>query len=90
MPITLEGTVGGRSLEARGEARGEARASRSLLAALLRRTFGSDPRLDDVTARLAELPHAEAVDAVLSAASLDELTAAHPRTPATGTPDENA
>jgi hypothetical protein len=48
-----------------------------VLAALLRRRFGADPRLDDVidgiTARLARLPNDEALDAVLTATDPADL-----------------
>ena len=45
-----------------------------MLAALLRRHFGDDPRIPDLAVRLAHRPHDEAVDAVLGAATLDDLT----------------
>jgi len=77
MSFTLEDTVAGRQLVARGEARGEARGrahgQADLLAALLRRTFGDDPRIPDLATHLARRPHAEALDAVLGATTLDDL-----------------
>jgi len=77
MSFTLEDTVAGRQLVARGEARGEARGrahgQADLLAALLRRTFSDDPRIPDLAARLARRPHGEALDAVLGATTLDDL-----------------
>jgi hypothetical protein len=77
MPFALEGTVAGNQIAARAEARGEARGQASVLAALLRRRFGADPRLDDVAddvaARLARLPHDQALDAVLTATDLADL-----------------
>jgi hypothetical protein len=74
MPISLEGTVGGRSLEARAEAR----TTIHLLTSLLDRSFGPDPRNGGLATRLAELPHDTAVDAVLSAGSLAELLDQYP------------
>jgi hypothetical protein len=69
MPISLEGTVAGRSLEARGEARGR----RTVIATLLRRRFGDDDRIPTVAERLASLPQELAVSTALEAATLDEL-----------------
>jgi hypothetical protein len=69
MPISLEGTVGGRSLEKRGEARGKA----AIIAMLLRQRFGDDDRIPAVTDRLAALPQEEAVSAALEASVLDDL-----------------
>jgi predicted transposase YdaD len=87
MPFTLdEDTVAGRSLIARGEARGEARGlARGLargearervrtLASLMRRTFGDDPRIEPLAQNLAALPHEQALDIALTAATLDDLT----------------
>jgi hypothetical protein len=70
MPISLEGTIAGRSIAATAEARGAAET----LAALLRRTFGDDPRIDDVAGRLARLPREQALDAALTATTLSDLT----------------
>ncbi len=71
MPISLDGTVGGRSLEARGEARA--------MAALLERRFGVDDRIGALAVRLvAESADGAtgAVGRVLAAAGLDELLSA--------------
>jgi len=76
MPISLEGTVGGRDLEARGEARGLTRGESRVLTSLLRRQFAgqaADADLQALAARLAERHHDAAVDLILSATSLDEL-----------------
>jgi len=86
MPITLEGTIGGRSLEKRLEKRlsekitEEVRAEvteevRAMLATLLRRTFGDDPRIPQAAARLADLGPAVAVERALTTTSLDALLA---------------
>jgi predicted transposase YdaD len=77
MPITLDGTVAGREIEARGEARGEAKgradAAAALFDRLLRRRFGDDPRITSVAAGLAERAYDDALDLALTATSLDEL-----------------
>jgi hypothetical protein len=86
MPISLEGTYGGRILEARAEARGKAagrtegktEGTAEVLASLLRRSFGDDPRIEAIARRMASLPQENAIEAVRSASSLDELVTAHP------------
>jgi len=82
MPITLEGTIGGRSLEKRLRAKltEEIRAEvteevRAMLATVLRRTFGDDPRIPQAVVRLAALGPAAAVERALTATSLDALLA---------------
>ena len=65
MPISLRDTDLGRELIRDGEER--------TLAALLRRRFGDDPRIDDLAARLARQPIEDAVDAIESAGSIDQL-----------------
>jgi hypothetical protein len=73
MPITLDGTVAGQAIEARGEARGRREAAVALFDVLLRRRFGDDPRVALAAAWLAEQPHPEALELALTAGSLDEL-----------------
>jgi hypothetical protein len=77
MPFSLEGTVGGRSLEARAEARGEARGlahgRQQLLTDLMRRSFGDHPRLAAIAENLSSWPQDKALDAVLSADSIEVL-----------------
>ncbi|HEX2807874.1 MAG TPA: hypothetical protein VHN80_17070 [Kineosporiaceae bacterium] len=82
MPITLEGTVAGRHIaataEARGraigEAEGQAIGTAQMLAAILRRSFGHDPRIEAIATHLAALPHDQALDTALTATTLDDLT----------------
>ena len=80
MPITLEGTVAGNIIAAAAEARGEARgrvAERArTMTALLHRSFGDDPRIDDLAHALARLPHEQALDTALTATTLDDLAQA--------------
>jgi hypothetical protein len=75
MPITLEGTIGGRTLEARAEARGRAEYAVDLATVALRRRFGDDPRIPELAVRLARLPADEFFDVALSITSLDDLAA---------------
>jgi hypothetical protein len=75
MPINLEGTQAGRSIEARGEARGQVRAAREVLAALLRHRFEGDERVREVASGLAGLPKDEAIGLAMSAESLDDILA---------------
>lgn len=70
MPISLEGTLAGRTIEARAEAR----VQTGMLTALLRRAHGQDPRIPALAARLAALPQDEAIDLALTADCLDKLT----------------
>jgi hypothetical protein len=73
MPITLEGTKGGRDLERRARTRGRAEERAELFTAMLVRRFGEDPLVEQAVARLADLPHTDAVDRALSAGTLEEL-----------------
>ena len=83
MPFILdEDTVAGRIIaakaEARGEARGKAEERAQTFTALISRTFGDDPRIPALARRLADLPREQALDAALTAATLDDLLAFTP------------
>jgi len=87
MPFTLdEDTVAGRIIaataEARGEARGEAQERARTLATLITRTFGEDPRIQPLARHLAALPREQALDAALTATTLDDLLALAPQSTA--------
>lgn len=77
MPISIEDTDLAREFEQRGEERGlkrgEQLGERRVLATLLRRRFGEDPRIEDVAARLARGPLDEALAAIDEATALDTL-----------------
>jgi hypothetical protein len=73
MPITLEGTKGGRDLERRARTKGRAEGHAEMLTAMLAERFGSDPRIAAAVERLAALPHAAAVRHAMSADTLDRL-----------------
>lgn len=74
MPISLdEDTVAGRIIAATAEARGKALQRATTLAALIRRSFGDDPRIPALADHLATLPQEQALDAALTANTLDEL-----------------
>jgi hypothetical protein len=63
MPISLEGIVGGRSLEARAEARGLARGREQMLTDLMRRSFGDRPEIPGIAGILSGWPQDKALDA---------------------------
>jgi predicted transposase YdaD len=73
MPITFEDTIPGHEIRARGRTEGRT----GTLAALLRHTHGNDPRIDTIAAALAALPEDQALDAALSAPTLDHLASTH-------------
>ena len=73
MPITLEGTVAGNIIAAAAEARGRVAERARTMTALLHRSFGDDPRIDDLAHALARLPHEQALDTALTATTLDDL-----------------
>jgi predicted transposase YdaD len=77
MPITFEDTHPGREISARAEARGRTEGRTGTLAALLRHTHGDDPRIDTIATALAALPENQALDAALSAPTLDHLARTH-------------
>jgi predicted transposase YdaD len=85
MPITFEDTYPGREIrarvwaEAQAEGRTEGRTEGQIrtLSALLRRTFGDDPRIELLATALAALPEDQALDAALTSPSLDDLVKAH-------------
>ena len=82
MPISISGTDLAREFERRGEKRGEKRGEErgsrrarvELLVLLLRRRFGEDPRIEDLAARLAARPPADALAVIEAATSLDALS----------------
>jgi len=80
MPFTLdEDTVAGRIIAATAEARGQAQERARTLATLISRTIGDDPRIEPLAHRLAALPHEQALDAALTATTLEELLARAPQ-----------
>ena len=66
---------------ARGEAQGEARERVQTYTALLTRTFGDDPRIPTLAHHLASLPREQALDAALTATTLDDLLTLSPAPP---------
>jgi predicted transposase YdaD len=82
MSFTLAETLAGRQIAAEAQARGQARGTvlgrATVLAALLRRTFGDDDRIEAIATDLAQLPHDEALDLALTAKNLDDLAHRHP------------
>ena len=85
MPITLEDTHPGHEIRARGRAEGRteglaeglAEGRARTIAALLRHTHGDDPRIDTIATALAALPEDQALDAALTAPTLNHLASTH-------------
>ena len=71
---------------ARGEAQGEARERVQTYTALLTRTFGDDPRIPTLAQHLADLPREQALDAALTATTLDDLLTLTPDRPGSTDP----
>lgn len=77
MPVPVRDTPLGRELlelgRQEGRQEGERAAVERLLRRMLLRQFGTDPRIEAVAARLAELPEDEGFARVETAAALDDL-----------------
>ena len=73
MPVPIRETPLGREWLEEGRAEGREALVRAT-AAMLRRRFGSDPRIDAVAAGLVDLSHDERAARILDAPDLDALT----------------
>lgn len=81
IPLTLQGTLAGRDLEAAALARGRAEGAQAgrahgakqAIIAILQQRFGADPRIPSAADALAHLPLERAVARALAGAALEEL-----------------
>ncbi len=74
MPVPIRETPLGREWLEEGRAEGRREAVVQATAALLRRRFGADPRIDAVAAGLVDLSDDERVAKILDAPDMDALT----------------